>query len=127
MDDLTGFIRLLSDETRLRILILLAQSDLFVCELCGLLNLSQPKVSRHLSKMKDLGFVRMKREGKFILYSLSLNAGASKDILEAIIRRLENYPMLLQDKKNLINHDDYVVGCNPRGSSNRILNEVESQ
>lgn len=121
LGNLNDFIRLLSDETRLRILVLLAQSDLFVCELCGLLNLSQPKVSRHLAKMKDLGFVRMKREGKFILYSLALNEGAGKEMLDAIIRHMADDPILIQDKMNLFSHDDYVVGCNPRGSSKRII------
>lgn len=125
MGNLNEFIRLLSDETRLRILVLLAQSDLFVCELCGLLNLSQPKVSRHLAKMKDLGFVRMKREGKYILYSLSLSEGASKEMLDAIIRHMDDNPVLILDKSNLINHDDYVLGCNPRGSSKRIIEGLE--
>ena len=121
MGDLNEFIRLLSDETRLRIMVLLAQSDLFVCEICGLLNLSQPKVSRHLSKMRDLGFIRMKRDGKFILYSLALEAGASKDILDTIIRHMDQNPTLLKDKENLSGHDDYVIGCNPRGSKIRVI------
>lgn len=121
MQDLNEFIRLLSDETRLRILVLLAQSDLFVCELCGLLGLSQPKVSRHLAKMKDLGFIRMKREGKFILYSLAIDEGASKDILATIIRHMDQNPILLQDKENLSSHEDYVIGCNPRGSKIRVI------
>jgi hypothetical protein len=75
--------------------------------------------------MKDLGFVRMKREGKYILYSLSLSEGASKEMLDAIIRHMDDNPVLILDKSNLINHDDYVLGCNPRGSSKRIIEGLE--
>jgi ArsR family transcriptional regulator len=45
------FFKVLSDETRLRILILLDRRELCVCEICQILDLSQPKVSRHLAKI----------------------------------------------------------------------------
>lgn len=44
MSYLTEFFKLVSDETRLRIVILLAQEDFYVCQICGILDLSQPKV-----------------------------------------------------------------------------------
>jgi ArsR family transcriptional regulator, arsenate/arsenite/antimonite-responsive transcriptional repressor len=120
MEILADFFGLLSDQTRLRILVLLAQSDLFVCEICGLLNLSQPKISRHLSKLKDLGYVKIKKDGKFVLYSLELEDPTRRAILDSIIKNLDHYPILTQDKFNLLNHDDYVVGCSPRGTKIRI-------
>ncbi|HML25316.1 MAG TPA: metalloregulator ArsR/SmtB family transcription factor [Methanomethylovorans sp.] len=65
--ELTGnwedFFKVLSDETRLRILMLLDRRELCVCEICQILGLPQPKVSRHLAKMRDLDLVRDKKEG----------------------------------------------------------------
>ncbi|MFU0832798.1 MAG: hypothetical protein ACFWUC_07655 [Oscillospiraceae bacterium] len=57
MSYLTEFFKRASDETRLRIMVLLAQKELAVCEICGILKLSQPKVSKHLAKLRDMGFV----------------------------------------------------------------------
>lgn len=124
MEKLTEFIGLISDQTRLRICVLLAQSDLFVCEICGLLNQSQPKISRHLSKLKDLGYVKVEKDGKFVLYSLDIQEKTCREVLESVIRNLNDYPILLKDQYNLQNHDDYVIGCSPRGTENRIRDGV---
>ena len=49
MQTLTSIYKLLSDETRLRLLILLYQEPLCVCELVGILNVPQPRISKNLS------------------------------------------------------------------------------
>ncbi|MBM7311579.1 metalloregulator ArsR/SmtB family transcription factor, partial [Citrobacter freundii] len=57
----------LSDETRLKIVLLLrASGELCVCELCGTLEESQPKISRHLSMLRESGLLIDRREGKWI-------------------------------------------------------------
>ena len=58
----------LSDETRLRILILLARSELCVCEIEQTLGLTQSKVSRHLTVLRNAGLVLDRREGTWIHY-----------------------------------------------------------
>ncbi|NCA68162.1 MAG: ArsR family transcriptional regulator, partial [Clostridia bacterium] len=65
MSYLIEFFKLVSDETRLRIVILLAQQELAVCEICGILKLTQPKVSKHLGKLRDMNFVIDKRNEKY--------------------------------------------------------------
>jgi ArsR family transcriptional regulator len=66
-----NIIKALSDETRLRILkLLLGRKELCVCELESALNLSQSKVSRHLTVLRSVGLVDDRREGLWIFYSL---------------------------------------------------------
>ncbi len=64
------FFKALADESRLRILGLLATQPRSVEELAALLDLSAPTVSHHLSRLKELGLVRMQPEGTTHLYAL---------------------------------------------------------
>ena len=63
--------QLLSDETRLRSLLLLQQEgELCVCELMYALNISQPKVSRHLAMLRDAKMVTSCRQGQWVYYQI---------------------------------------------------------
>ena len=53
MNQLTSIFKLLSDETRLRMMVLLFQQDLCVCEISGILEVPQSRVSKNLSKLRD--------------------------------------------------------------------------
>ena len=69
--NLVGLFKLLSDETRLRILYLLTQqSELHVRALCELLHESQPAVSHHLALLRVAGLIDRRREGKHNYYGL---------------------------------------------------------
>jgi len=59
-----------ADATRLRILFLLVERELCVCELVEVLEMPQGKISRHLAVLKNAGLVRDRREGLWIYYSL---------------------------------------------------------
>lgn len=60
---------LLSDETRLRILLLLhVEKELCVCELNHILRVIQPKISRHLALLKNSGLVVDDRRGQWVYY-----------------------------------------------------------
>src|SRR5258708_673615 len=58
----------LSDPTRLRLLNLLADGEVCVCYLGEVLQLVQPKVSRHLAYLRRAGLVTARREGKWMHY-----------------------------------------------------------
>ncbi len=60
----------LSDETRLRILKLLAQRELCVCELEAVLGMTQSRVSTNLAILRNAGLVRDRRDGRWVFYSL---------------------------------------------------------
>jgi ArsR family transcriptional regulator len=69
--DFVRFFKLLSDETRLRILYLLSQAEeLHVRALCELLNLSQPAVSHHLGMLRNAGIIEARRDGKHNYYRI---------------------------------------------------------
>jgi len=68
------FFQLLSDDTRLRSLLLIHQEgELCVCELVHALGVIQPKVSRHLAALRDYGVVADRRSGQWIYYRLHPN------------------------------------------------------
>ena len=108
---LTRFFKLTADETRLRIVILLAQKELAVCEICGVLKLTQPKVSKHLSKLRDGGFVTNTRKEKFMFYSLDLKDDNIKDFVKNVVSHLKLYPQLQEDSKRLAIKDAYLRQC----------------
>ena len=68
--------RLLSDSTRLRLLMLVDCEELSVAELAAITQLAQPRVSTHLAKLKEAGLVNDRREGVFVYYRM---AGAIAD------------------------------------------------
>jgi len=71
LDALT-LLKCLADSTRLRILLLVQQeSELCVCELVQALDLSQPKISRHLALMKSANVLSDRRQGQWIHYRLN--------------------------------------------------------
>ncbi len=66
------FFKLLADETRLASLLLIAQQgELCVCELASALQLSQPKISRHLAMLRKSQLVLDRRQGQWIFYRLT--------------------------------------------------------
>ncbi len=64
----TPLFKTLSDPTRLRLLNLLACGETCVCELTDTLRVVQPKVSRHLARLKRAGLVDARRDGKWMHY-----------------------------------------------------------
>lgn len=63
-------LKTLADETRLRILLLLKEKELFVCQLMAVIGLSQPLVSRSLALLEREGLLESRRQGKHVFYRL---------------------------------------------------------
>ena len=62
----------LSDETRLRCLALIdQQGERCVCELTSALQLSQPKISRHLAQLRSAGILLDRRQGQWVYYQIN--------------------------------------------------------
>jgi len=87
----------LSDETRLRIYLLLLQDELCVCELVNILNMEQSRISHSVRILKEAGLVVNRREGKWIIYAVNPGTENNK-----IIQSLKNELKLPeQDLKNI--------------------------
>ena len=83
----TQIFKALSDETRLRIMILLTHGELCVCDIEKILETTQSKISRHLSYLKNSGLVNDTRRGIWVYYSIS----DTKNIVQqSIINCLKN-------------------------------------
>jgi ArsR family transcriptional regulator len=101
MQELIDFFKTISDETRLRILALLSVQEICVCNLCAIMDESQPKISRHLAKLRDVGYVRDRRQGQWIFYYLSIPNKVEAGILHAIAENISQYPVLKRDFERL--------------------------
>lgn len=88
--NLTKVFKVLSDPTRLSILILLSVRPHCVCELTQILKISQPSISKHLQMLLNLGFITFKKKKNFIIYSLSPRDDFIKEILALVFKKLKN-------------------------------------
>ncbi len=70
MKDIIKVFKALSDATRLRIVLLLTERDLCVCELVFILKIEQSRVSHHLRILRDADLVEDVREGRWIIYRI---------------------------------------------------------
>jgi ArsR family transcriptional regulator len=111
MEKLLNTFKVLSDETRIRILIMLYHKKLCVCELCGVLEESQPKISKHLAKLRDMGYVKDERQEQFVFYCLNSEAKVLKTILHDIVNNIEDYPALTKDLKQLETAEKFIEAC----------------
>ncbi len=79
----------LSDPNRIRIIKLLQQKMMCVCELQGALEISQPSVSKHLRILEESGFVEHLKEGLWVNYYLS--DGKSSPYVASILGNLKHW------------------------------------
>lgn len=103
MEQLSQFFKALSEETRLRIVMLLTQGELCVCDLMIVLDEPQSKVSRHLAYLKNSGFTDSQRVGVWMHYSLKKNSGEIfKAQIDFLKERLSHLPQFRLDREKLL-------------------------
>ena len=100
MEELLRVFKALSDETRLRIIKLLEQGELCVCDITAALDMVQPKVSFHLSSLKEAGLIKDRKQGKWIHYSLNDNDLFRRMLLLSACERMQD-SALSGDRKRL--------------------------
>ncbi len=71
IDNLADFFKVMGDKTRLKIISSLVITELCVCDISHILGMSQSAVSHQLIVLKKNGFVKYKRVGKIVYYSLN--------------------------------------------------------
>ena len=77
----------LGDENRLRILLMLKQRPLCVCEIHEVLNIALSTLSAHLKLMKNAGLITDKKDGRWVVYSLSENPSVG-ELLDTLEKQL---------------------------------------
>lgn len=103
MQTITDLFKSLSDETRLRLLVLLqGGSEYCVCDLMNALDMPQSTVSRHLAYLKRNGWLKDRRGGVWMYYSLKKDMDAFLQAqLVLLINQLANNPVYRADKQRL--------------------------
>ena len=71
--ELSDLFKLFGDTTRIKILYLLFEKELCVCDIAALLNMTQSAISHQLKVLKNSKLVKFRREGKVVFYRLSDN------------------------------------------------------
>ena len=85
--DLADFFKVFADSTRIKILYVLMCSEMCVCDLAQILNMTQSAISHQLRTLKQMDLVRNRREGKTVFYSLA--DGHIKTILSQGLDHIE--------------------------------------
>jgi len=99
---LDRFFRALADPTRLRLINLIAGQELCVCYLVVVIDVPQPKISRHLAYLRQAGIVAARREGKWMHYRLTTPADAhAAAILATTIDSLKKDKEMQRDLQRL--------------------------
>jgi ArsR family transcriptional regulator len=94
-------LRAAAEETRLRILALLAEGELSVSDLTDILGQSQPRISRHLKLLVEAGLVERHREGAWAFFRLS-DRGAGARLMRPLLEGLDRAdPQLADDRARL--------------------------
>ncbi len=102
MKELTDTFKALSDDQRLRILMLLDQKELCVCQLMGILGVAQPLVSRNLAILSRAGFLQERKEGKLRFYRINRKLTEDKKAIMKLLRsRTKDYALIQKDMETL--------------------------
>ncbi|MFW5443828.1 MAG: metalloregulator ArsR/SmtB family transcription factor [Methylococcaceae bacterium] len=112
-----SYFKCLSDETRLRCMLLLHnEGELCVCELTYALGLSQPKISRHLAQLRQYGLLQHSRKGQWVYYKInSALPEWTMTFLNEASAVLDQTPLYKQDVLRLQGMADRPIGescCN---------------
>ncbi len=103
MEQLVQFFKALSDETRLRIMMLLTQGELCVCDLMVVLDEPQSKVSRHVAYLKHSGLTNSKRVGVWMHYRLKQPAdNVHRAEIDFLKEKLSYLPQFRTDREKLL-------------------------
>lgn len=74
MKNALKYLKIMADEARLKIIMMLSRQDMCVCDIMNSLGMSQPAVSHHLRILKKGGLIRDEKDGRWIFYSLNSDA-----------------------------------------------------
>jgi ArsR family transcriptional regulator, arsenate/arsenite/antimonite-responsive transcriptional repressor len=113
MDDVVKAMKALSDETRLRILNILLERECCVCEVMQALDISQTRASRNLGILHQAGFLRMRKDGLWALYSIDQDGMEAyyPSLVDAVRKSLEDNEVAAQDRKRLKTAERVGPGC----------------
>ena len=99
---LSGLMKALGDDTRLRIVALLSHGELCVCHIAAALDLGQPNTSQHLSVLRNAGVVDSRRHANWVHYRLLDQTDPIRSrVLDALTSSYVQLEFLAEDVRRL--------------------------
>jgi ArsR family transcriptional regulator, arsenate/arsenite/antimonite-responsive transcriptional repressor len=99
--ELMNILKSVADESRLRILCLLNQRDLCVCEIEEVLKTSQSNISRHLTKLKDIGFITSEKQAQFVIHRIDREMAEKYPFINDVLNQASEMPRYKADIERL--------------------------
>ena len=112
MHELIKILKTLTCENRIRMLKLLLEKDICVCEMKEIFSISNSQVSRNLKMLMDAGFLKRWNEGKCVVYvtdKVTSNMYC-RTMLDMVSKSFNDNKVVLEDKKKL----QIVIECKMR-------------
>ena len=110
--ELVDVLKALADETRLRIINVLRQESLCVCDLEALLKLSQSNASRHLTKLRHCRLIVAEKQAQWVYYRINEQLLAEQPFVRALLEQeLGKNKKYQQDLSTLRQYRDQGGGC----------------
>ena len=94
--EILNYFKALSDSTRIRVVNILLNHELNVNEIVYLMDMGQPRISRHLKILTDAGLLECRRNGQSSFYLVPAK-GPGRDMIEAVRYLMDDEPQLKQD------------------------------
>lgn len=92
--------RAFSDRTRLRILHLLVNGEMCVCDIVAIIRVPQPKASRHLAYLRRAGLIEKRKQGLWAYYKLTAPASSfHRSLIKCLKECFTDVPELASDAK----------------------------
>lgn len=104
----------LSDPNRIRVLKLLQDDELCVCEIQKILGLAQSTVSKHMKILEDAGMVDSRRQGTWMIYSLA--DGSESEYAKTMLSELRHWlndDEQLEQMRKVLPEAALLRGCRP--------------
>ncbi|MDD5362448.1 MAG: metalloregulator ArsR/SmtB family transcription factor [Ignavibacteria bacterium] len=112
LEELEKIFKALSDSNRIRIIKMLQKKPLCVCEIQAVLKLAVSTVSKHLSILREAGFISDWKEGKWINYKInSAPAPAVSNALLFVQMQIEDDETVKKDRKTSCCVDRNILCC----------------
>lgn len=120
-------LKALGDETRIRIINILRNGPLCVCEIESILEITQSNASRHLNKLMNVNLVTYYKEAKYVYYKLNEDTLNEYNFIKFILEdELEKEGKLKFDYEILINYKKAGLTCETVTQVRDIINKIKS-
>ncbi|MCK4957537.1 MAG: winged helix-turn-helix transcriptional regulator [Candidatus Cloacimonetes bacterium] len=125
---MVNLFKALADENRLRILNLLYCSELCVCEIETLLELTQTNVSRHLGKLRAVNLIKPFKKAQWAHYQLSSEFKQNELLYAFLQNRFQSESTFLKDTERLHRYKENELNCSLiRNDKENVLKIIQGE